>query len=329
MARPHRCQLSGPNVRDLPNGDGGTWACTSSLDRADNAVPYQVTEAKKKCPELVLVHVATFKEGESEAGYWENPDVNTHKASPLTTTSTNRLIKPMQVSLDHYRRESMKILQLHRECMPPGVEVEKASIDEGRSSYRVLTWSSPSTSGAAFFDFTVAIKETILARYPHLSQVPPEGLDAPLPPPPPICWNGLGNLVQVDPKAEAEEKEKAMEDVEGSPGASSSRESEPTRKQESAATWHDLALSIGAEIMMKSRAAVKSQLGYTTTAVSPPLNFKPEWEAHELHKGLARNKMLAKVRLRVDLSTLLIHIYASQLVASYKKQDQQVSVIVI
>lgn len=36
-----------------------------------------------------------------------------------------------QVSLDYYRRESVKILNLHRECMPAGVEVEKASIDEG------------------------------------------------------------------------------------------------------------------------------------------------------------------------------------------------------
>ncbi|KIO34646.1 hypothetical protein M407DRAFT_209923 [Tulasnella calospora MUT 4182] len=209
-----------------------------------------VTEAKKKCPELVLVHVATFKEGESEPGYWENPNVNTHK-----------------VSLDHYRRESMKILNLHRECMDPDIEVEKASIDE------------------AFFDFTVPVKRAILDRFPHLAAPPPDaplGLDTPLPPPPDISWEGLGNLVPINPK-------NPDEIVEPPPNASTSAGSaDPEENDDNhVTTWHDIALSIGAEFMMKSRMEVKHRLGYTTSA------------------GIARNKMLAK------------------LIASFKKRDQQ------
>ena len=41
----------------------------------------KIKEAKKKCPGLVVVHVATYKEGEKEPGYWENPDTLTHKVS--------------------------------------------------------------------------------------------------------------------------------------------------------------------------------------------------------------------------------------------------------
>ncbi|KAG8964795.1 DNA-directed DNA polymerase eta rad30 [Tulasnella sp. 408] len=190
-----------------------------------------VTEAKKKCPELILVHVATFKEGESEPGYWENPDVNTHK-----------------VSLDHYRRESTKILNLHRECMDPTVEVEKASVDE------------------AFFDFTMPVKKAILDRFPHLASPPPDaplGLDTPLPPPPDISWEGRGNLVPINPKNPDEKEEPPL------PTASTSTQpADPEETDDNhVTTWQDVALSIGAEFMMKSRMEVKNRLGYTTSAL--------------------------------------------------------------
>jgi len=38
-------------------------------------------DAVKRCPHLMVVHVATYKEGESEPGYWEDVDTNTHKVS--------------------------------------------------------------------------------------------------------------------------------------------------------------------------------------------------------------------------------------------------------
>lgn len=36
-------------------------------------------DALKRCPHLQLVHVATFKEGEKEPGYWDDVDTRTHK----------------------------------------------------------------------------------------------------------------------------------------------------------------------------------------------------------------------------------------------------------
>ncbi|KAK7032854.1 DNA polymerase eta [Favolaschia claudopus] len=126
-----------------------------------------VQDALQLCPELVVVHVATYKEGEKEPGYWDNPDTKTHK-----------------VSLDMYRRESVKMLQLYKEGLPETTEVEKASIDE------------------AFMDLTRPTRQILLERYPYLAQVPddaPLGLDTPLPPPPQVSWDGLGTVVPIDP----------------------------------------------------------------------------------------------------------------------------------
>lgn len=39
----------------------------------------KLKEALQKCPHLKVVHVATYKEGEKEPGYWESPDMKTHK----------------------------------------------------------------------------------------------------------------------------------------------------------------------------------------------------------------------------------------------------------
>lgn len=62
-----------------------------------------ITEAKKKCPELIAVHVATYsyKDGEDELGYWEGATPETHK-----------------VSLEPYRRESVKILRIFSRYCP-------------------------------------------------------------------------------------------------------------------------------------------------------------------------------------------------------------------
>lgn len=40
-------------------------------------------DALKKCPELIVVHVATYKEGDDAPGYWDNPDTATHKVRLL------------------------------------------------------------------------------------------------------------------------------------------------------------------------------------------------------------------------------------------------------
>lgn len=39
----------------------------------------KLKDALERCPHLKVVHVATYKEGEKEPGYWDNVDTNTHK----------------------------------------------------------------------------------------------------------------------------------------------------------------------------------------------------------------------------------------------------------
>ncbi|THH26302.1 hypothetical protein EUX98_g7885 [Antrodiella citrinella] len=197
-------------------------------------------DAKKRCPHLRLVHVATYKEGEKEPGYWENPDSLTHK-----------------VSLDHYRRESMKIIQLFKDGLPGG-EIERASIDE------------------AFIDFTRPVREEILKRYPYLAQVPhdaPEGKDTPLPQPPPIIWEDRSTVIPITPPPP---DITAAEDEETKETAAKVQDEEGMEADESC-TWHDIALSIAAEYMAKIRQDIYTTLGYTTSA------------------GIGRNKFLAKL----------------------------------
>ncbi|KXN91684.1 N-acetyltransferase eso1 [Leucoagaricus sp. SymC.cos] len=224
----------------------------------------KVKEALKKCPHLKVVHVATYKEGDSEPGYWEDVDTNTHK-----------------VSLDYYRRESIKIAMKFKESLPPSVEIERASIDE------------------AFFDYTKAVKEILLQRYPYLVQVPkdaPDGIDTPLPPPPLIKWTdlGVGHLIPLNGPRWKEEiaEETNANQTEDNPsvktngGVDSLGGPESVSEEQYLATWHDVALSIAAELMDQARAKVR-EMGYTTSA------------------GIARNKFLAK------------------LTASYKKPNSQ------
>lgn len=79
-----------------------------------------IEDAKKMCPHLVVQHVATYRNGENEAGYWDNVDPRTHK-----------------VSLDVYRRESLRILAIFKEKIPRG-EIGK-SIEANRGIYLTVT----------------------------------------------------------------------------------------------------------------------------------------------------------------------------------------------
>ncbi|CDO76995.1 hypothetical protein BN946_scf184298.g22 [Trametes cinnabarina] len=203
----------------------------------------KIRDAKKRCPNLVVVHVATYKEGDAEPGYWENPDTLTHK-----------------VSLDHYRRESMKIIQMFKEGLPTG-EIEKASIDE------------------AFIDFTRPVREEILKRYPYLGTVPPDapnGIDSPLPPPPPISWDGKGTIVPIHsltnpPKAQDSPADGAENEASGARRGSSltpGQDDGGVDDSDDSTTWHDVALSIAAELMLRIREDIRDKLGYTTSALT-------------------------------------------------------------
>lgn len=108
------------------------------------------------------------------------------------------------------------------------------------------------------------MRQILLERYPWLAEVPtdaPDGLDTPLPPPPPILWDNLGAVVPISPPA------KTSEGTEKSETSDDGLESETSEGGDELTTWHDVALSIAAGLMEKIRAEVRNQLGYTTSAV--------------------------------------------------------------
>ena len=111
------------------------------------------TEARQKCPNITLQHVATWREGDDTWAYREGADkhINTDK-----------------VSLDPYRLESRRSLALIKEILPaaPVQRVEKASIDE------------------VFLDLSAQIHSILLERYPELKQAPYDDLTEKLPFPP-------------------------------------------------------------------------------------------------------------------------------------------------
>nr|KIR46061.1 DNA polymerase eta subunit [Cryptococcus bacillisporus CA1280] len=200
-----------------------------------------IEDAKKMCPHLVVQHVATYRNGENEAGYWDNVDPRTHK-----------------VSLDVYRRESLRILAIFKEKIPRG-EIEKASIDE------------------AFLDLTPMVIEKLLAAHPYLSKVPedaPNGLDTPLPPPPPIDWSKAGSVFPIDGKEdgtgtddeEGGQEDERSEDGEGPDARTSSSERD---------SWEDWALCMGGELMSNLCSAWRKPNNQTilrTAAVPAFLN---------------------------------------------------------
>lgn len=94
------------------------------------------TEALKQCPDLILQHVATWKEGDEKWAYHDDSFKNmaTHK-----------------VSLDPYRLECRRILKCIKDSLPEKEQrVEKASIDE------------------VFMDLSAQVHTILLERYPEL-----------------------------------------------------------------------------------------------------------------------------------------------------------------
>ena len=100
-------------------------------------------EARKLCPDIILQHVATWKEGEARWAY--RADAHAH-------------LDTHKVSLDPYRRESRRILACIREHLPPSLQrVEKASIDEvfldlSRHGHALLLQRHPELAGPAPYD---------------------------------------------------------------------------------------------------------------------------------------------------------------------------------
>ena len=128
-----------------------------------------ITEAKKLCPNLIMQHVATWKEGDEKWAY--HKDAFAHMDSH-------------KVSLDPYRLESRRILACIKDVLPPPPiqRVEKASVDE------------------VFLDMSSQIHSILVERYPEISGPPPYDDPTeflPRPPTTALDWNADA-LVDLD-----------------------------------------------------------------------------------------------------------------------------------
>ena len=142
-----------------------------------------IGEAKKLCPNIILQHVATWKEGEERWAYHKDAfaHMDTHK-----------------VSLDPYRLESRRILGCIKDVLPdpPIQKVEKASVDE------------------VFLDLSSQVHSIMLERFPELDgpapyDDPTECL--PRPPTTALSWN-TDALVDLD-SSETEDDDPDWDDI--------------------------------------------------------------------------------------------------------------------
>ena len=142
-----------------------------------------IAEAKKLCPNLIMQHVATWKEGDEKWAYHEDAfaHIATHK-----------------VSLDPYRLESRRILACIKDCLPPQPvqRVEKAGIDE------------------LFLDLSAQIHSILLERFPELRGPPPYDDPTEMLPRPPttaLDWD-TDALVDLD-QTETEDDDPDWDDI--------------------------------------------------------------------------------------------------------------------
>ncbi|KAG9194398.1 DNA polymerase eta [Alternaria panax] len=100
-----------------------------------------IEEARRLCPEIVLQHVATWREGETTWAY--RPDVTKHMATDKS-------------ALDPYRLQSRKCFEFIRSLLAdePVQRVEKASIDE------------------VFLDLSAQVHQIMLRQFPELAEQP-------------------------------------------------------------------------------------------------------------------------------------------------------------
>lgn len=131
-------------------------------------------EAKKICPDLVVQHVATWREGDPNWAY--RSDVLQH-------------LKTDKAALDPYRKESRKAFDLIKSKLPvsPCQRVEKASIDE------------------VFLDLSLQVYELMIERFPQLSKDVSDGeLDLAMPMPPTTILDWADNsLIPADVDVES------------------------------------------------------------------------------------------------------------------------------
>ena len=140
------------------------------------------TEALKQCPELILQHVATWKEGDEKWAYHDDSFKNmaSHK-----------------VSLDPYRIECRKILKCIKEALPEKEQrVEKASIDE------------------VFMDLSAHIHTILMERYPELrGPAPYDDLTERLPKVPTTVLDWAADALVETGEEDGEDRDPDWDDV--------------------------------------------------------------------------------------------------------------------
>ncbi|KAE8349961.1 hypothetical protein BDV28DRAFT_50370 [Aspergillus coremiiformis] len=185
-------------------------------------------EAKKLCPDVVLQHVATFREG--EGGKWA------YREDAYKSINTDK------VCLDPYRAESRKILKVIKEDLSRWY-TDLVAGERERGSQTQLQQASVEKASVdeVFIDLSPLVYGVLLQRYPELRNES-DGDDriAPLPRPPTTAleWNQGDCLVDLD------EKETEVDDPD----------------------WDDIAMLIGSEIVRSVRTAVWDSLSYTCSA---------------------------------------------------------------
>lgn len=245
-------------------------------------------------------------------------------------------VRYVQISLDYYRRESAKIITIFKESLLDG-EIGKWSGCRCRAPTCQRLWKpfvplpEKASIDEAFIDFTQPVRAELLARYPYLAEVPPDapdGLDTVLPPAPEISWVGRGNLIPIDPPSEDEAAEP--------PHATGTNSEVADGEEGTLRTWHDVALSIAAELMDKIRAEVRMQLGYTTSAVSfrRVSSFRIQlMDSHLSHIAACHRVLRGTNSLPRCVGCPIRPFFlrpsfthgGAQLTASYKKRDSQVA----
>lgn len=183
-------------------------------------------EAREKCPQIVLQHVATFREG--EGGRWAYRDDSWKK------------ISTDKVSLDPYRAESRKILKTMK------AELDQWCTDESENELFQYTQGLTAALEKAsidevFIDLSPLVYCVLLRRYPELRpSAQEENKDAELPCPPTtaLVWDPEDCLIELG------EREKEEDDPD----------------------WDDTVMLIGAEIVRSVRNAVWEKLRYSCSA---------------------------------------------------------------
>ncbi|KGO66018.1 DNA-repair protein, UmuC-like, N-terminal [Penicillium italicum] len=158
-----------------------------------------VAEARKLCPDLVLQHVATFREG--EGGRWAYRD------DSFKNISTDK------VSLDPYRAQSRKILQTMKEALATW----SADDTEGETQHSKQEFSAvveKASIDEVFIDLSPLIFRALLQRYPELrigTQDENRDSELPIPPTTALQWD-TDCLVDLD-QHETEEDDPDWDDV--------------------------------------------------------------------------------------------------------------------